>query len=59
LVAVKELTTQKVLLMCDECQSQWTSPVEALSYKNALTEEIFDIVNATAEEVNGAGWKSQ
>lgn len=39
LVAVKEITSGKMLLMCDDCESQWGSPAEAKSYEKALAQE--------------------
>lgn len=58
LVAMKNSLTGKLLLMCDDCESQWLSPAEARSFENALSNEIQNVVTATAEEVNEQGWTS-
>lgn len=56
LIAVINPPTTRILLMCDDCESQWESPETAKSYENALKEEIHPVVEATAEEVRAAGW---
>jgi hypothetical protein len=55
LVAVKKTGDGSLLLMCDDCESQWRSPKEAESYENALREESH-VVPATLEEVTASGW---
>jgi hypothetical protein len=55
LVAMKGTVSGELLLMCDDCESQWRSPQEAESYENALeTEE--HVVPASDEQVTMAGW---
>lgn len=52
---MKEVESGKLLLMCDDCESQWRSPQEAESYENALKDEQ-QVVPATDEEVSAASW---
>ncbi|MFT4193184.1 hypothetical protein [Ottowia sp.] len=56
LVAVKNMVDSKILLMCDDCESQWASPEAAKFGENALKEEVFDVINASAEDVIEANW---
>jgi ribosome-binding protein aMBF1 (putative translation factor) len=55
LVAVKNTASGTLMLICDDCESQWRSPQEAESYDNALTDEE-RVVPASDEEVSAAGW---
>lgn len=55
LVAMKSVGTGRLLLMCDDCESQWRSPQEAESYENALKSEE-RVAPASDEEVSAAGW---
>lgn len=55
LLPMKGIATGKVMLMCDDCESQWRSPQEAESYENVLKEEE-RVVPASVEEVSAAGW---
>jgi transcription elongation factor Elf1 len=57
-VAVKNPATQQLLVMCDDCESQWRTPDAARSYENALTDEVRDVEPATTEEIKLAGWFS-
>jgi len=41
LVAEKNCATGQLLVMCDDCESQWRSPTDAQSFKNTLAEENF------------------
>ena len=57
LIVVKNPETGQLLLICDDCESQWRSPEEALSYKNALPrDEVRRVEAATFEEITRAGW---
>jgi hypothetical protein len=56
LVAVKDNASGKLLLMCDDCESQWDSPESSCSFSNALTFEIKAVRNATEDDVQAAGW---
>lgn len=56
LVAVRNYSTGQLLLMCDDCESQWHSPADAKSFKNAISDEIQTIQNASLDELVEAGW---
>ena len=56
LIAVKKPETLQLLVMCDDCESQWRSPDEAQSFENALSDEVRGVVTATLEEIEAAGW---
>lgn len=56
LVAMKSVSTGELLIMCDECESQWQSPDEARSFENALSNEIRDIQKASLDEIKERGW---
>jgi hypothetical protein len=58
LVAVKNPVTLQLLIMCDDCESQWCSPEEAQSYENALLDEVRSVEMATFEEIKKLGWIS-
>jgi hypothetical protein len=55
LFAVKDAIGGRLLVMCDDCESQWRSPDEARSYEHAMKEEV-RVVLASIEEVKAAGW---
>ena len=57
LMAVKNIINGEMLIMCDDCESQWKTPDEAQSYENALLEETRTIVPASAEDIEVAGWE--
>ena len=56
LFAMRSTGSSPLLLMCDECQSQWPSPEDSKSHQKALSTEIEGLDFATAEEVEEAGW---
>jgi hypothetical protein len=56
LLAVKSPATGQLLLMCDDCESQWNSPDDAKSFESAITSEAAAVVSATMQEVEAAGW---
>jgi hypothetical protein len=56
LVAVRNPETGQLLVMCDDCESQWATPSEAESYEKALKEEVYGIVPASDEEIARARW---
>ena len=55
LMPMKGIDSGKLLLMCDDCESQWRSPQDAESYENALKDEE-RVVPASDEEVSEVGW---
>lgn len=42
--------------MCDDCESQWKSPIEAQSFENALSDEFHDVRPASCDELRAANW---
>jgi hypothetical protein len=58
LIAVKNPVTLQLFIMCDDCESQWRSPDEAQSFKNAFSDEVRGVMAVTFEEVKAAGWDS-
>lgn len=56
LIAVRDIATQQLLVMCDDCESQWRSPDEARLFNKALSQEIRSVEIATLEEMVAAGW---
>lgn len=56
LVAMKSASTGHLLIVCDECESQWQSPDKARSFENALPHEIRDLQKASSEEVRKSHW---
>lgn len=58
LLAVTCAADAQILVMCDDCESQWQTPQDAKSFENALTVEVHEVKEATAEEVEAAGWAS-
>ena len=56
LIAVKDPVTQQLLVICDDCESQWRSPDEAKSSKNVILDEVRRVETVTLEEIEAAGW---
>jgi hypothetical protein len=55
-LAVKDISTGELLLMCDDCRSQWKSPKAAKSSEAALTNEVSHVEAASLDDVEAAGW---
>lgn len=56
LIAVKSIATGKFLVMCDDCESQWSSPTDSQSVEATLKQEEA-VVPASESEVQEIGWK--
>lgn len=56
LVAMKHGATERLLLMCNDCESQWRSPLEAKSFEGTLAAELRGLVPASTVELDAAGW---
>ena len=56
LLAMKSTTTGQLLIMCDDCESQWQSPDDTHSFENALSNEIREMQRASLEEIKAVGW---
>ena len=57
LLAVKEAGTGRMLLICDDCESQFSSPTAAESSENALKDEAKKVEPASLEDIKRAGWE--
>jgi len=57
LIAMKLPGSSHLLLMCDDCESQWSSPEDSKSYQNALNTEFQGLVVASPEDILKAGWR--
>lgn len=55
LIEVESVLSGVLLLMCDDCESQWKSPAAARSFENALRSEE-QVKEASEEKVLAAGW---
>lgn len=56
LVAMKVAGSNRLLLMCDDCESQWNAPQDSAFYDKALKEEVSGLVLASSQDVLEAGW---
>jgi hypothetical protein len=56
-VAIKKAINGQLLIICDDCESQWSTPEEAQSNENAPLEEKRALVPANAEDIKIAGWE--
>ncbi|NVB36390.1 hypothetical protein G6O69_01010 [Pseudenhygromyxa sp. WMMC2535] len=45
-----------LVVVCDDCESQWRHPGEATGGDTVIREEYARLVPADAEEVAAAGW---
>ncbi len=55
LLAVKPQASD-LIVMCDDCESQWKDPQGAQSFEKALNVEVHNVREATTSEVEAAGW---
>lgn len=58
LLAACKPSTGELVITCDDCESQWPSPIDAKSFSAAMTEEISPLRDATMAEVEAVGWAS-
>lgn len=56
LLAMKLAGSKRMIVMCDDCESQWDSPEDAKSYNKALTTEVSGLILATSHDALEAGW---
>lgn len=54
---VKELSTGKFYICCDECEAEWITPENAIAGKNGSRNKYGKSVFATDDEINQLGWK--
>jgi hypothetical protein len=57
LIIVKDLNTDRLLVVCDDCGSQWDSPELASSYETVRKDEVSKVVEPTLAEIRIAGWE--
>jgi hypothetical protein len=57
LIAMKQSDEHSLVLVCDDCESQWMSPSEASSADKAVVQERTALVPATNEDLRKAGWR--
>ena len=57
LIAMKQSDERTLVLVCDDCESQWLSPSEATSADKAAVKEHTALVAATTEDLRKAGWR--
>lgn len=57
LLIVKDTRTGNLLVMCDDCGSQWKSPELAASYETVMKDEVNNVVDPSPEEVEAYGWR--
>ncbi len=53
---MKSSSTRELVIMCDDCESQWKTPEDANFFYKIIEDELTDLVVATAEDVAKAGW---
>ena len=57
LLIVKQKGTEQFIVMCDECESQWMDPEAAILWFEPMSEELFDLVEVTKDEVLKSSWR--
>lgn len=57
LLIVKAVDSDRLLVMCDDCESQWECPEKAITGEEPLNEEVYGVEEATLEEIEARGWK--
>jgi len=56
LVVARSLDVSEMLVICDDCESQWSDPEAALAGASPLIKEFVRVENATMEEIEKKGW---
>lgn len=56
LFAAIDADSDRLLLVCDDCGSQWLSPSDARSYQKALMSEARHLQPAGEQALAAAGW---
>ena len=57
LLIVKAVDNNRLLVICDDCESQWEDPEKAIAGEEPITEEVCGVKDATLEEIEARGWK--
>lgn len=58
LLAFRSGDTGDLLVMCDDCESQWRNPAEARSFENAIPDVAGKVTLASTQDAEEAGWAS-
>ena len=58
LLIAKAFESNTLLVICDDCETQWSTPVAALSGIDPIHDEFATVENATLEEIETAGWRN-
>ena len=56
---VKDETTQKIYICCDECEAEWDFPSDALKPINGTRGKYGKIVYPSLEEVQTQKWETK
>lgn len=56
LFAAIDADNDRLLLVCDDCGSQWLSPSDARSYQKAVMDEARHLQPASEQALAAAGW---
>ena len=54
---VKEKTTDKLFIYCDECEAEWETPANAVNNVNGSRNKYGEIVEATETEIATKKWQ--
>lgn len=56
-IVVKERSSNDLLLICDDCESQWINPEALFSGSDPIKDERHDLDdNVSDKEINEVGW---
>lgn len=55
-IIVQEVSTQKYFIYCDECETEWTNPLDFKNRKNETRFTYGEFREPTDEEVNSIKW---
>lgn len=53
---VKDKTTKKIYICCEECEAEWDTPVNALCNKNGTRGKYGEIIYPSLEEIKAQNW---
>ena len=54
---VKERSSGRLLICCDECEAEWVTPQDALAGKNGSRNQYGETTAAGYDEIVKAGWE--
>lgn len=54
---LKECSTRKIYICCDECEAEWLNPEDTLINNHTSRFNFGISVSATIEEIEKKGWK--